>query len=97
MVIVKQSYEFMQSHLLPSIAKRHKKLFLFGFEALTLRPFVSLKMYRLMDQEKMLAYFPTFVVSLELVTKTDTINVGFSTFGEPVPKSSNPKSLKAES
>jgi hypothetical protein len=27
----------MQSHLLPRIAKRHKKLFLFGFEALTLR------------------------------------------------------------
>src|ERR687893_539665 len=101
MVIVKQSYEFMQSHLIPRIAKRHKKLFLFGFEALTLRPFVSLngnarttiavrktaesKMYRLMDQEKMLAYFPTFVVLLELVTKTDTINVDFSTFGEPVP------------
>lgn len=70
---------------------------MFGFEALTLRPFVSLngnaritiqnrntaesKIYRLVLQKKMLEYFPRFISLLGLVTKNDCINVDFSTFG----------------
>lgn len=96
MLILKQSYEFVQAHLLPQIGKRHRGLFLFGFEALTIRPFITLngnarttvrgrktaesKIYRLVTQNKFLAYFPQLVVSLGLVTRKDTVNVDFSTF-----------------
>lgn len=87
----------MQTQLLPRVSKRHQKLFRFGFEALTLRPFVSLngnsrvtvknrstaqsKVYRLVSQQKMLSYFPQLVRTFGLVTERDCINVDFSTFG----------------
>lgn len=97
MTILKQSYDFLQDKLLPNISKRHKSLFSFGFEALTIRPFVSLngnsrvtiknrltaqsKIYRLMSQQKMLSYFPQLVTKFGLVTEKDFVNVDFSTFG----------------
>lgn len=97
MTILKQSYDFLQGKVLPNISKRHQRLFSFGFEALTIRPFVSLngnsritvanrstaqsKIYRLVRQQKMLSYFPQFVTKLGLVTKKDMVNVDFSTFG----------------
>src|SRR5438477_9141678 len=97
MVILRQSYEFVQSRLLPHVAKRHQKMFTFGFESLTLRPYVSLnanarmtvavsntaqsKMLRLVSNPAILQYFPAFVQQLGLVNPTDTINVDFSTFG----------------
>jgi hypothetical protein len=42
MRILQESYGFLQTNLLPAIAKRHHQLFTFGFETLTIRPFVSL-------------------------------------------------------
>lgn len=97
MLILKQSYDFLQEKILPNISKRHQKLFSFGFEALTIRPFVSLngnsrvtvenrstaesKIYRLSSQGKMLSYFPGLVTKLNLVTENDTVNVDFSDFG----------------
>lgn len=96
MVILKQSYDFVQTKLFPQIAKRHQKLFLFGFEALTLRPYVSLnenarvttqgrktaesKIYRVSSQDAMLSYFEDFITKLNLVTEKDVVNVDFSTF-----------------
>jgi hypothetical protein len=97
MTILKQSYDFLQDKILPNISKRHKSLFSFGFEALTIRPFVSLngnartsvkgrstaesKAYRLVSKAKILSYFPGLVTSLGLVTEVDVVNVDFSTFG----------------
>lgn len=97
MSILQESYDFLQSQLLPIVSKRHHKLFVFGFEALTIRPFVSLngnartttagrktaesKIYRLTCQNEWSTYFSTFVLRLGLVTKTDRVNVDFSTFG----------------
>jgi len=97
MAILKQSYDFLQDKLLPNISKRHRKLFRFGFEALTIRPFVSLngnarvsvtgrntaesKAYRLVSKAKILSYFPELVTKLGLVTEEDIVNVDFSTFG----------------
>jgi len=96
-VILKQSYEYVQSHLLPHLSKRHRGLFLFGFEALTIKQFVSLngnaritvagrktaesKIYRLVHKEQFLDYFPKLVSKLHLVTENDVVNVDFSTFG----------------
>ncbi|HYT43843.1 MAG TPA: transposase [Methylomirabilota bacterium] len=97
MTILKQSYDFLQEKILPQVAKRHRKLFRFGFEALTIRPFVSLngnsrvtvenrataqsKIYRLVTQQKILSYFPQLVTGLGLVTEKEMVNVDFSTFG----------------
>lgn len=97
MTILKQSYEFLQSRILPAIAKRHQGLFRFGFEALTIKPFVSLngnsrvtvknrstaqsKIYRLVTQQKIPSYFLQLVPKLGLVTHKDIVNVDFSTFG----------------
>lgn len=97
MSILQESYDFLQTRLLPRVAKRHRRLFRFGFEALTIRPFVSLngnsrvteakrntaesKIYRLVSQKHMLTYFSQFVTAFGLVTKQDTVNVDFSTFG----------------
>lgn len=87
----------MQNRLLPLITPKHKGLFTFGFEALTLRPFVSLngnarmtlfnrntaetKIYRLVSNSKLLPYFPTLASNLNLVKLGDCVNVDFSTFG----------------
>src|SRR5687768_4529651 len=96
MSILQESYDFLQTKLLPTIAKRHQHLFTFGFEALTLRPFVSLNgnarmthpkrktaeslIYRLTKNSAMLGYFTNGMLSLKLVNPHDTINVDFSTF-----------------
>lgn len=96
MSIVNQSYAFLQNRLLPMIAPKHKGLFTFGFEALTLRPFVSLngnarmtlfnrntaetKIYRLVSNGKLLPYFTVLASNLHLVKPGDCINVDFSTF-----------------
>lgn len=97
MSILQESYAFLQSQLLPHVAKRHQGLFAFGFEALTIKPFVSLngnarttiairktaesKIYRLVLQKRMLEYFLKFVSLLGLITKRDFVNIDFSTFG----------------
>lgn len=96
MNIVNQSYAFLQNRLLPIIAPKHKGLFTFGFEALTLRPYVSLngnarmtlfnrntaetKIYRLVSNSKLLPYFSALVSNLHLIKLRDCINVDFSTF-----------------
>lgn len=96
MSIVQQSYEFLQTKLLPHLPLQHQRLFSFGFSALTMQPFVSLnsnarmtienrntaesKIRRIMKKEKMLDHFSTFVTQLQLVSATDRINVDFSTF-----------------
>ena len=96
MSILQESYDFVQTRLLPKVSKRHRKLFTFGFEALTIRPFVSLnanaritipvrntaqsKMLRLVSNVQILQYFSSFVSDLQLVKPTDSVNVDFSTF-----------------
>jgi len=96
MSILQESYDFLQQKLLPYVRKRHRILFTFGFEALTLRPFISLngnaritvanrktaetKIYRVVHAKQLLLLFPRFVTKLSIVLPTDTINVDFSTF-----------------
>lgn len=96
MDILTHAYTFLQTRLLPIISPKHKGLFTFGFEALTLRPFVSLnsnarmtianrytaqsKIYRLVSNAAMPTYFTQFVSQLGLVKKDDIVNVDFSTF-----------------
>jgi len=96
MCILQESYDFLQQKLLPQVGKRHTKLFTFGFEALTIKPFVSLngnaritvanrktaetKIYRVMHTPPFVSLFPHLVTHLRLVKPTDTINVDFSTF-----------------
>lgn len=96
MNILQESYDFLQERLLPHLLKRHHKLFRFGFEALTLRSFVSLnsnaritvenrstaesKIYRLVSHGVFLEYFPVLVNALNLVSSKDIVNVDFSTF-----------------
>lgn len=96
MDILAQSYEFLQKKILPHIDKKHRGLFMFGFEALTIRSYVSLnanarmtiakrctaqtKIWRLVKNKKILSYFGAFVGALGLVGKCDKINVDFSTF-----------------
>lgn len=96
MHILAESYKVFQSRILPCIGKRHHKLFSFGFEALSLLPFVSLnsnarmtvakrctaetKIYRLVSNKCMLTYFPQLLSKLHLVKSGDRINVDFSSF-----------------
>lgn len=86
----------MQEKLLPLIAPKHKGLFSFGFEALTMRPYVSLngnarvtianrstaesKIYRLVGKKIFHSYFTQLIMHLRLILPTDTVNVDFSTF-----------------
>lgn len=96
MHILRESYRCLQVKILPHIPKRHKKLFVFGFSALTMNHFVSLnsnarmtvvnrataesKMYRLVSNKKILTYFPILLTHLKIVIPTDTINIDFSSF-----------------
>jgi Transposase DDE domain len=96
MCILQESYDFLQQKLLPRITKRQQKLFTFGFEALTLKPFISLnsnarttvakrktaetKIYRVMHTTDFVSVFPAFIKELSLIQPLDTINVDFSTF-----------------
>lgn len=96
MDILAESHKIFQSKILPTVGKRHQKLFSFGFEALSLMPFVSLhsnarmtlakrctaetKIYRLVSNKNILKYFPQLLPQLHLVQPGDKINVDFSTF-----------------
>lgn len=96
MDILAESHKIFQSKILPEIGRRHKKLFSFGFEALSLTPFVSLnsnarmtlakrstaetKIYRVVSNKSILKYFPQLLSKLRLVGSGDQINVDFSTF-----------------
>lgn len=96
MNILDQAYSFLQTRLLPDILRKHRKQFSFGFEALTLAPFVSLngnarmavrnrntaesKIKRVVRNKKFLSYFPQLVQTLHLARPGDRINVDFSTF-----------------
>lgn len=96
MSILNQAYSFLQTKLLPGILRKHRQQFSFGFEALTLTPFVSLngnarmavanrntaesKVKRLVGNQKFLSYFPALMSQLSLVRQGDQINVDFSTF-----------------
>ena len=97
MHILAQSQKFFQTKISPKIKRKHKKLFSFGFNALTLNPFISLnsnarmilakrctaetKIFRLVTNTNILSYFPRIIKSLKLVKPQDRINVDFSTFG----------------
>ncbi len=97
MHILKQSNDFLQTQILPCIPKQHQKLFVFGFQALTLQSFVSLngnarmtlenrktaetKIYRLVSKEAFPHHFSLLVSHLKLCNPTDTVNVDFSSFG----------------
>lgn len=97
MNVVYQTQRILATQVLPSLKKRHQKLFSFGVQALTLQSFVSLngnarmvvgnrstaesKIFRLCRNQQLPRYFTQLVFSLKLVTPTDTVNVDFSSFG----------------
>lgn len=97
MSILNQAYSFLQIKILPHILRKHRQQFSFGFEALTLAPFVSLngnarmiiqnrntaesKVKRLVRNPMFLEYFPALMKKLSFVKPNDRINVDFSTFG----------------
>lgn len=97
MSILNQAYSFLQIKILPSILRKHRQQFSFGFEALTLAPFVSLngnarmiirnrntaesKVKRLVRNSMFLKYFPALVREFSFIRPNDRINVDFSTFG----------------
>lgn len=96
MNILIQSVNFFNSYLLKHIEKKHKKLFSFGFLALSLQSFTSLnsnartvcsnrstaesKIFRLVRKEKIRGYFPKIASSLDLIRENDIVNVDFSSF-----------------
>jgi Transposase DDE domain len=96
MNIVGQTKKFVTTRLLSNILPKHKKLFAFGIQALTVTPYESLgsnarmvvenistaasKMYRLVSNKKIVATFHRLVRESGLVTKTSLVNVDFSTF-----------------
>lgn len=96
MNILLQSVNFLNSRVLDKVAKKHKRLFSFGFLALSLQSFTSLnsnartvcfnrqtaesKIFRLVRKEKIKGYFPKIAASLELVKQSDIVNIDFSSF-----------------
>lgn len=96
MNILTQSHKFFQTQILPYVRDKHKKLFSFGFHALTLNPFISLngnarivlsrrctaetKIFRLTTNANIPLYFSSIVRHLKLVKPNDRINVDFSSF-----------------
>jgi len=96
MNILLQTVKLFNNRIIPLTGKRHRKLFSFGFQALSLQDFVSLnsnarsiirnrstaesKIFRLVSNETMREYFPRLAASLGLVEPTDTVNVDFSSF-----------------
>ena len=96
MNILQESSIFCARKILPTIRKRHKRLFSFGIQSLTLQPYVSLngnarkvvanrataeqKMYRLTGTEEIPDYFSSLVSQLHLLHRSDIVNVDFSTF-----------------
>lgn len=96
MNIIYQTFKFLNSNVLPTISTKHKSLFNFGIQALTLQSFTSLnsnarmavvnrntaesKMFRLVSNQQLPSYFTNLMHCLKLVTPTDTVNVDFSSF-----------------
>lgn len=97
MNILAQSHKFFQTEIVSCIKRKHRKLFSFGFNALTLTPYISLnsnarmtlpkrctaetKIFRLVVNTKILSYFPQLLSTLQLVKEGERINIDFSTFG----------------
>ena len=96
MNILLQTVKLFNNKIVPLIGKRHRKLFFFGFQALSLQDFVSLnsnarsiignrstaesKIFRLVSSERVQKYFLCMASSLGLVKPTDIVNVDFSSF-----------------
>lgn len=96
MNILLETAGFFNTKIIPLIGKRHRKLFSFGFQALSLQDFISLnsnarsiignrstaesKIFRLVSNRAVQEYFPYMASSLELVKPADTVNVDFSSF-----------------
>lgn len=96
MNILLQTIQLFNTKIVPLIGKRHKKLFSFGFQALSLQDFISLnsnarsivgnrstaesKIFRLVSNEEIKSYFPCITKKLKLVKPTDIVNVDFSSF-----------------
>ncbi len=86
----------LNNQILPNISAKHKGLFTFGIQALSLAPFSSLnsnarcvvanestacsKIYRLVSKQKILNYFPVILTRLDLVRVNSLVNIDFSTF-----------------
>lgn len=96
MNIVGQTRKFVSTRLLPFVKPKHRTLFAFGLQALTLTPYESLgsnarvvveniataasKIYRLTSNKKLVGTFHRLVRESGLVIKTSLVNVDFSTF-----------------
>ncbi len=96
MNILLETVKLFNTRIIPEVKKRHRKLFSFGFQALSLQDFISLnsnarsivsnrstaesKIFRLVSNEEVGQYFSGIARSLELVKATDTVNVDFSSF-----------------
>lgn len=96
MNILLQTVSLFNTKILSQIGKRHKKLFSFGFQALSLQEFTSLngnarsivpnrstaesKIFRLVSNKTIPADFSHLASTLGLVGPTDIVNVDFSTF-----------------
>ena len=96
MNIVGQTKKFVTTRLLSHILPKHKKLFAFGIQALTLTAYESLgsnarlvvknvstassKIYRLTANTTLIKDFSNLVQTSGLVNKLSFVNVDFSTF-----------------
>lgn len=96
MNILLQTVQLFNTKIAPLVGKQHKKLFSFGFQALTLQDFISLnsnarsiignrstaesKIFRLVSNETIQEYFHRLASSLRLLRPTDIVNVDFSSF-----------------
>lgn len=96
MSIVGQTRKFVMTRLLSGVKPKHKQLFSFGLQSLTLTPYESLgsnarlviknistassKIYRLVSNKTLVHGFPKLVSLNRLVQKTSLVNVDFSTF-----------------
>jgi hypothetical protein len=96
MNIVGQTRKFVSTRLLSHVKPKHRGLFAFGLQALTLTPYESLgsnarqvienvatassKIYRLVSNKNLVSTFHQLVKESGLVTRTSLVNVDFSTF-----------------
>lgn len=96
MNILLETVNLFNTKIASFVEKRHKKLFSFGFQALSLQDFISLnsnarniienrstaesKIFRLVSNQAVSEYFPRLATSLGLLKPTDVVNVDFSSF-----------------
>jgi len=96
MNILLQTVNLFNTQIIPQIGKQHKRLFSFGFQALSLQEFVSLnsnarntvsnrstaesKIFRLVSNEVIGEYFTRIASFLGLVKPEDLVIVDFSSF-----------------